>query len=86
MRNGHPEADPGAQNGLPLLDRPEYLLEGAAGVIHQMMRELGYDAGFIARRQGDENPVWRQNLSQKHRTARGDMGQSYTARQSEAMR
>jgi hypothetical protein len=67
MRNGNAEADAGAQDGLSLLYRAEYLLESATRVIDQMMRELGYDAGLVPRGQGDDDPVWREKLSQEHR-------------------
>ena len=38
MGNGHPEADAGGEDRLPLLDRAEHLLEVAAGAGHQVTR------------------------------------------------
>jgi hypothetical protein len=48
MRNSHPEADSGAQDGFSLLHRSEYLLESTTGTIDEMLREFGNNAGLIA--------------------------------------
>jgi hypothetical protein len=67
VRNGNAEADPGAENGFPLLDRSEHLLKGSAGMVDQMVGELGDDTGLVAGGQRNDDPVWREELSQKHR-------------------
>ena len=85
MGNGNPKADPGAQNRLSLLHRAEYLVEGATRVLDQVVRELSYDAGLVARGEGNDDPVWREKLSQEHSAARGDISQSYIACRSGAI-
>jgi len=64
--NGHAEADSGALNCFTLLDRSEYLGKGRAGLIGQMVSELGDNTSLVARGQGNQYPLWRKKLSQEH--------------------
>ena len=67
MRNGYSKTDSGALHGFTLFHRAEYLGEGCATPIGQVVSELGDNTSLVARGQGDQYPLWRQKLSQKHR-------------------
>ena len=66
MGDGNAETNPRAQDGLPFLHCTENFGIGAARVVHQMTRELGDNPGFVPRGQGYYDPVWREQLAQKH--------------------
>jgi hypothetical protein len=67
MRNGDSKTDSGALNGFTLFHRSEYLGERFATPIGQVVSELGDNTSLVARGQGNQYPLWRKKLSQKHR-------------------
>jgi hypothetical protein len=64
--NGDAESDPRAKNGFPLLHSAEDFGEGSSRALYQMASQLGDDAGLIACRQRDHDPVWCEQLGQEH--------------------
>jgi len=66
MRYGYSETDSGALNGFTLFHRSEYLGEGSATPVGQVVSELGDNTSLVPRSQRDQYPLWRKKLSQEH--------------------